>query len=308
MHYRHGMDVETLRWFQLVADGTTVTEVAELYQVSQPGVSRALARLEKEVGSPLLLRRGRMLRSTHAGAVFKRHVDAALHDVDDGLAAVDELIDPETGSVSIAFQLSLGAWLVPDLVDTFRRDHARVRFRLHSSDDARGSMVLADGHLDLELTARRPTEEGVSWEHLFTQPLVLAVSLDHRLAERSEVALDEVADDDFVMLRPSWELRAQTDELCRAAGFTPRSAFESDDLAVVRGFVTAGLGVAVVPADGFAPGETHGRERHLRITEPGAYREVGMAWPSERRLLPSAELFRRHVIERARRAKVAART
>ena len=109
------------------------------------------------------------------------------------------------------------------------------------------------------------------------------------------------------MLRPSWELRAQTDALCRAAGFTPRSAFESDDLAVVRGFVAAGLGVAVVPADGFSPGETHGRERHLRIADAGAHREVGMAWPSERRLLPSAELFRRHVIDRARRAKAAAR-
>ena len=92
--------------------------------------------------------------------MFKRHVDAALHDMDDGLAAVNELIDPETGTVSVAFQLSLGAWLVPDLIDTFRRDHARVRFRLTSSDDARGSTVLADGQLDLELTARRPTEEG----------------------------------------------------------------------------------------------------------------------------------------------------
>ena len=184
------MDVETLRWFQLVADGTTVTEVAELFQVSQPGVSRALARLEKDVGSPLLLRRGRMLRATHAGTVFKRHVDAALHDLDDGLAAVNELIDPETGTVSVAFQLSLGAWLVPDLIDTFRRDHARVRFRLTSSDDARGSMVLADGQLDLELTARRPTEEGVGWEHLFTQPLVLAVPLDHPLANLTEVRLD----------------------------------------------------------------------------------------------------------------------
>ena len=301
------MDVETLRWFQLVADGTTVTEVADLFQVSQPGVSRALARLEKEVGSPLLLRRGRMLRPTHAGSEFKRHIDAALHDVDDGLAAVDELIDPETGSVSIAFQLSLGAWLVPDLVDTFRRDHPRVRFRLLSSDDARGSMVLVDGQLDLELTARQPREEGVSWERLFTQPLVLAVSLDHRLADRSEVSLDEVADEDFVMLRPSWELRMQTDDLCRAGGFTPRTAFESDDLAVVRGFVAAGLGVAVVPADGFSPGETYGRERHLRIVDAGAHREVGMAWPSERRLLPSAELFRRHVVERARLAKEAAR-
>ena len=301
------MDVETLRWFQLVADGTTVTEVAELFQVSQPGVSRALARLEKDVGSPLLLRRGRMLRATHAGTVFKRHVDAALHDLDDGLAAVNELIDPETGTVSVAFQLSLGAWLVPDLIDTFRRDHGRVRFRLTSSDDARGSMVLADGQLDLELTARRPTEEGVGWEHLFTQPLVLAVPLDHPLAKLTEVRLDQVADEDFVMLRPSWELRAQTDRLCREAGFVPRLAFESDDLAVVRGFVAAGLGVAIVPADGFAPGETYGRERHLRLVDPGAHREVGMAWPSERRLLPSAELFRRHVIDRARHAKADAR-
>ena len=108
------------------------------------------------------------------------------------------------------------------------------------------------------------------------------------------------------MLRPSWELRALTDELCRAAGFTPRTAFESDDLAVVRGFVAAGLGVAVVPADGFSPGETYGRERHLRIVDAGAHREVGMAWLSERRLLPSAELFRRHVVERARLAKAAA--
>lgn len=307
MRYCHGMDVQALRWFQLVADGATVTEVADLHLVSQPGVSRALARLEQEVGSPLLLRSGRLLRTTHAGAVFKPHVDAALHSFDDGLAAVEQLIDPETGSVSIVFQLSLGAWLVPDLVDTFRRDHPRVRFRLNSSDDALGSMVLADSHLDLELTARRPTEEGVSWEHLFTQPLVLAVSLEHRLADRTEVHLEEVADDDFVMLRPSWELRAQTDSLCRAAGFTPRTAFESDDLAVVRGFVGAGLGVAVVPADGFSPGETHARERHLRIADAGANREVGMAWLSGRRLLPSAELFRRHVIDRSRRAKAEAR-
>ena len=43
------MDTTSLRWFQLVADGATVTEVAELDMVSQPGVSRALARLEDEV-------------------------------------------------------------------------------------------------------------------------------------------------------------------------------------------------------------------------------------------------------------------
>ena len=62
-----GMDTDALRWFQLVADGYTVTEVSEVFGVSQPGVSRALARLEQEVGTPLLRRSGRVLRMTHAG-------------------------------------------------------------------------------------------------------------------------------------------------------------------------------------------------------------------------------------------------
>lgn len=49
-----GMETQTLRWFQQVADGVTVTEVSELENTTQPGVSRALARLEAEVGTPLL--------------------------------------------------------------------------------------------------------------------------------------------------------------------------------------------------------------------------------------------------------------
>ena len=48
------MDTDAVRWFQQVADGVTVTEVSELERVTQSGVSRALARLEAEVGTPLL--------------------------------------------------------------------------------------------------------------------------------------------------------------------------------------------------------------------------------------------------------------
>ena len=116
-----GMETDALRWFQLVADGYTVTEVSDVFGVSQPGVSRALARLEQEVGTPLLRRSGRVLRMTHAGTAFKRHVDSLVNDLDDGLAAVDELVDPEGGVVTLAFPLSLGSWLVPGLIRAYPR-------------------------------------------------------------------------------------------------------------------------------------------------------------------------------------------
>ena len=76
------MDTNVLRWFQLVADGATVTEVSELEWTSQPGVSRALTRLSDEVGALSSRREGRTLRLTHAGATFKHHVDAMLHQLD----------------------------------------------------------------------------------------------------------------------------------------------------------------------------------------------------------------------------------
>lgn len=291
------MDTDVLRFFQQVADGVTVTEVAQLYQVSQPGVSRGLQRLEEEVGTPLLMRSGRLLRPTHAGRVVKRHIDTMMHALDDALAAAEELVDPESGLVRVAFQLSLGSWLVPDLIAAFRAEHPRVRFAFEHSHDALGSSLVAAGRADVELTARRPRNPEVEWERLFSQPLRLALPPGHHLADRDEVALADAATEDFVMLGPEWELRTLTDELCARAGFAPRVAFEEDDLAVVRGFVAAGLGVAVVPAPLAEVGRAgNGAERLVPLTDPAAFREVGLTWSRSRRLLPSAELFRRHVL------------
>ena len=297
------MDMETdeLRWFQRVVDGMTVTEVAQIDRVSQPGVSRALARLERQVGTPLLYKNGRILRPTQAGNAFKRHVDALMHALDDGIAAVNEVVDPETGTVALAFQLSLGTWLVPGMISRFRREHPRIRFRLEESDDALGSSLVSGGRIDLEFTGRRPRNPDVHWEPLFAQPLVLAVPAEHPLAEHPEASLADVAEDDFVMLRQTWDLRTLTDRLCTAAGFTPRVAFESDDLSVALGLVNAGLGVAVVPAADLRASPTSASEEpRLRLKDPGAHREVGLAWSNERRLLPSAEMFRQHVLEASR--------
>lgn len=293
------MDTDALRWFQQVADGATVTEVSELERVTQSGLSRALGRLERQVGTPLLRRSGRTLRMTQAGAVFKRYVDASLHELDDGLAAVSQLVNPRTGTVTVAFQLSLGTWLIPDLVSSFRADHPDVRFVLRQVRDEMASSVPDDPLVDLEVTTLRPEGARVGWQPLLDEPLRLAVPADHRLAARRRIALAEVAAEPFVSLTPTFLLRQIVDGLCAGAGFDPEVAFEAEDLATVRAFVAAGLGVAVVPALHGGPGGAGGAVRHLEIEDPGATRVIGLAWSTEQRRLPAAELFREHVVSRA---------
>ena len=301
------MDTDALRWFQQVADGTTVTEVSELEAITQSGVSRALARLEAEVGTALLRRSGRTLRMTHAGSVFKRHVDALLHQLDDGIAAVNQLIEPDTGTVALAFQHSLGTWLVPDLVRSFRATHPDVGFQLTQVRDELHSAALDDGQADLEIGTRRRRDPALHTRQVAMEPLRMALPRDHRLAKQQRIRLAEVSEELFVSLRPAAALRNLTDELCEAAGFRPAVIFEGDDLSTVRGFVAAGLGVAIVPAPrAGSPEAAAGPVLYREILEPRAAREICLTWSAERRLLPAAELFRQHVIKRAAAGRVPA--
>ena len=125
---------------------------------------------------------------------------------------------------------------------------------------------------------------------------MLAVATDHPLAGRWDATLAEVATEPFVMRRGPSDMRTQTVELCRVAGFEPEVAYEADDLPTVRGLVAAGLGVAVVPAMGLPLPTTFARTRLVPLTDPGAQREVGVAWVAGRPLLPSAEAFRRFLL------------
>jgi LysR family transcriptional activator of glutamate synthase operon len=311
------MDTDVLRWFQRVADGVTVTEVSELDGVTQSGVSRALARLESEVGTPLLRRSGRTLRLTRAGEVFKPHVDSMLRRFDDGIAAVGQFVSPETGTVALAFQQSLGTWLVPDLVRSFRARHPDVQFRLTQVRDELHGLPLDGGIADLEIGTRRfrtspevmrPGDLAVRTEQIGTEPLRLALPRDHRLSGRQRIHLKDVAREPFIALRSTSALRKLAYDLCKQAGFRPTIVFEGDDLTNLRGLVAAGLGVAVVPAPRAASPDAvaDGPVRYLEIADPGAMREIYLTWSAERPLLPAAELFREHVVSRVTVGKVPA--
>jgi LysR family transcriptional regulator, transcription activator of glutamate synthase operon len=301
------MDTETLRWFQQVADGATVTEISDLSAVTQPGVSRALQRLEAQVGTPLLRRAGRTLHMTHAGSVFKHHVDALLHQLDDGIAAVSQLIEPDTGTVALAFQQSLGTWLVPDLVRSFRAGRPGVRFRLTQVHDELNAPALSGGEADLEIGTLRRSDPALRVRQLAMEPLRLALPRDHELAGRERIHLAEVSDEPFVSVRSTTALGRQTKDLCAQAGFAPSVVFEGDDLSTVRGFVAAGLGVAIVPAPrAGTPEAASGPVAYREIPDSAAAREICLTWSAERQLLPAAELFRLHAIRWARAGRVPA--
>ncbi|MEU0529879.1 LysR family transcriptional regulator [Amycolatopsis tolypomycina] len=291
------MDVQTLRLFREVAAGATVTETAARAHLTQPALSRALRRLEHEAGAELFRRSGRVLRLTPAGHAFRRHVDLVLDQLDQGLREVGEIVAPDTGVVPLAFLHTFGTWLVPAVLSGFLGEHPGARFELRQHGEAGLEEELLDGTADVVITSGDPGHPQLHWSRLLVEPLRLAVPPRHRLAGRRRVRLADVAAETFILLRPGYALRETTERLCAEAGFAPRIGFEGDEVETLRGLVTAGLGVAVVPL----PHTAEFPAPHLELTDVDATRDIGLAWAAGRNLPPLSETFRRHVLAAAPR-------
>ncbi|WP_456286108.1 LysR family transcriptional regulator [Microbacterium sp. JZ70] len=237
----------------LVALGDTehVTAAAERLGMPQPNVSRAIRTLEQRLGVALVEREGRGIRLTAAARTLLPAFRRAIELIEDGVGAVT---GAASSTVSLAFQTSLGERFIPEVVSTVRRDRPDLRFELHQG--ARSLLIeqLHAGRVAMALVVDTPAIGGdIEVVPLFEQPLVALVPDDHPLARRASVSVPEIAEWPIVTLARGFGLRDSLDALFARSERTPRIAFEGEDLITVRGLVTAGLGLAVVPEQPVVP-------------------------------------------------------
>ncbi|MEZ0065340.1 DNA-binding transcriptional LysR family regulator [Streptacidiphilus sp. MAP12-20] len=281
-----------LAQFAAVARREHVTRAAVELGMPQPTLSRAVARLEAELGVALLSREGRAVRLTRAGRIFLASAERALAELERGADAARAEADPTGGRVTFGFLHTMGSEAVPMLLRGFRAEYPRVRFQL--VQDYTDSMLdrLREGELDLCLLSPRPEGTELTSRRMGDQRLCLVVPTDHRLAGRRRVRLEEVAQDPFVTLEPGYGMRRITDALCAEAGFAPRISFEGEEAETLRGLVAAGLGVAVLPPASVPRPDLV----ELALASASARRELALVWSAVRPLPPPAVSFRDFVL------------
>lgn len=277
------MDIEQLSRLLVLAEHERITDAAEALQMSQPTLSRLLARAEHELGTRLFERDAAGARPNPYGEV----VLAAARDItrryDQLRGDLATLLDPDTGTVRLAFMNSMATSLVPRILRDFRREAPHVRVALRQEPGHEILPHLASGLSELALLSPRPPGPH-GWLPLQRQRLVLVVPMGHRLAPRRQARLDELADEDFLTVQASFGFRTLVDDLLAADGVSARVAFEIGDLATIEGLVGAGLGVAILPESFAGISGTVG----ITLAADHAERLVGLTWRTDRPLPPTA--------------------
>jgi LysR family transcriptional activator of glutamate synthase operon len=285
---------QQLEYFLVVARNQNISRAAIEIGLTQPALSRAIANLEANIELPLFQRAGRSIALTRFGDVFRRRVERALGEIDEGKRELDDLVSADRGMIELGFVSTLGVDFIPNAVRRFKDRYPNVRFAFAQSNTDELETKLLNGELDLIFTPKVAGDaaNGISWSIVGEQELILIIPHSHQLVSVRKVALSDLSAEQFVSLKKGHRFRQFTDSLCNQAGFTPHYSFEGDDLSSLIGFVSAGFGIAIVPPV-FA---TSPRVASLRLVKPIPRRSIGVKWIDGHYLSASARLFRDFVL------------
>ncbi|MEK5061683.1 LysR family transcriptional regulator [Paenibacillus shunpengii] len=285
------MEIRQMRYFIEVARREHVTDAANALHVAQSSVSRQIVQLESELGVDLFIRKGRRVKLTPIGKILLARVEQVMNMIGEAEREVKEYLDPEKGVVRIAFPISLAAHVLPTVIYAFRQRYPEARFQMRQALYRDLIDGVINGEFNLAMIAPLPSEDTqIRSKLLFTERIVALLPLQHRLADRAAIQLSEMQDDAFVTLPEGTIFREIVLQACSEIGFTPHIAFEGDDIDALKGLVSAGLGVALMPEVTLVDSIPHSTVK-IPLVEPEVTRTIGVIIPTQRKLLPTEQLF-----------------
>jgi len=216
-------------------------------------VSQQIAALERQTGLVLFERGPRSVRPTAAAQALAARVSAALGQLDLLEREFRVVAGGQSGVVRLGSFPTASAELLPPALARLERSHPGVSVLLDEAEPGDLMPRLSAGTLDLVLVYEYEAvphvwPSDVERSGLLRESLVVLLPRTHPLAGTATVALADLAGQTWASSREGSAGARSLARLCAAAGFEPRVAYRSNDYAVVRGLVAAGLGVALVPA------------------------------------------------------------
>lgn len=244
------LDLRRVRYFVGVAEELHFGRAARRLNLSQPSLSIQVRALERDIGSPLLVRTQRKVELTEAGRVLLEDGRRLIGQSEAAVVHARRAAAGSVGRLSIGFVSTADYSILPPLVRRFRRKHPGVALKLLELTGDMQQTLLLSGELDLGLSLLPAPASELVARPVFREPLIAAVPALHDLAKDArKIRLRALASEGFILFprEAAPGLYDLVIAACQRAGFTPHLAQEAIQMQTILGLVAAGLGVAIVP-------------------------------------------------------------
>ncbi|MGO8872268.1 MAG: LysR family transcriptional regulator [Acidimicrobiales bacterium] len=241
------MELRHLQALTAISDHGTFSAAAEHLNTVQSNISAHVARLEKELGTPLIDRTDGRL--TEEGTVVVARARRILSELDALVSDVAACKDEVTGTVRVGMIGTTARWLVPRLMDMARQRHPKLRLVVVEGIGTGLEPQLANGQLELAVLNLPVGGRDLVAHPLFEEDLVLVVPDGHAMASPERpVSLEDLAEMELLLPLPGTVFRDELDAATRPLGISLLPAAEFDGLRLIASLTFEGYGPAILPA------------------------------------------------------------
>jgi LysR family hydrogen peroxide-inducible transcriptional activator len=270
-----GMEFSQLRYFSTVASSGNFTRAAAELGLSQPALSRAIARLEDELGQPVFERRPRTVTLTDAGRLLRARAQEVLTIISNTKAEITD--DGQTGTIRVGAIPTIAPYFLPRVLSEFARDRPRAVVQV-IEDVTEGTIKRCDdGDIDLAIVALPIATKYLEVEDLFEEELLLVLPPRHPLGRKRRITIDDLKPHPFVLLDEAHCLSGQIVSYCQRRSIQPVAMERTSQLATVQELVALDHGVSMVPAMAQRIDKSR-RRRYRSLVNPTPKRRIAMIW------------------------------
>lgn len=239
--------LKQLRAFCFAAKTGSISRAAEQLYLSQPSVSLQIQALERELNTLLFERRGPKIRLTPDGQAL---LEIALPMVE-GMDSLRDTFaercgDLNSGFLNIAAGESTILYILPKYLKRFADKYPGVRIRLHNVTGADGMAMLRADEADFAVGSMLDMPDDVSYYPVFNFHPTLITPLDHPLAGKQRVSLEEIAEYDLILPPRYLSTWGLVKSVFQQNNIPHKVTLEAGGWAVIKKYVEMGLGISIV--------------------------------------------------------------
>jgi LysR family hydrogen peroxide-inducible transcriptional activator len=242
---RHELNLHLLEQFVALARTKNFTRAAEELNLSQSALSRAIQKLEDQLGQPLFERKPREVMLTDHGELLLERAQQLLKLMQDIFSELSEA--GRRGRIRLGAIPTIAPYLLPRLLSSFSKAHPDISVIVQEDTTENLIKRCSHGEIDLAILALPILAKQLEVEALFDEELLLVLPVGHPLAAAKAVAIDAVEGFPFVMLSEAHCLSDNIASFCRRKSVQPVTVERTSQLTTLQELVTLNHGVSIVP-------------------------------------------------------------
>lgn len=302
------MDIRQIETFVEVVRLESFSKAAEKLFITQPTVSNHITALEKEIGSELIDRSGRLFRITPTGQILYEHAEKIIDQINNAKYEIDAYDQGLQGKISILSSSIPREYILPNLIKSFLEEHPKISFSLQGSDSKEAIKKILTYENDFAIVGKMNDNPKLDFVKLVKDSSVLIVPNDkfENLENGDTIKFEDILDENFILREYG---SASLETIINAIYQSSKDARKlrivgtCDDNEAIKSLVSKGVGLSFMNKIAIERDIKEKRFKYLNIKGVDFSRDFYFLYHREKPLSPLGKRFKDFVLDYVKNEK-----